>query len=373
MKLYWIAGEASGDARGAEVMKSLNALAVERGIAVEHRGAGGPQMRGLAPAIEDWSGEAVVGLWDVLKKYGYFRRQFDRMLAEIAECRPDAVILIDYPGFNLRIAKELKRRHPALTLIYYISPQVWAWNRGRIPKMAKMLDLMLCIFPFEKELYEESGLKTEFVGHPMLDSLAAKKCGLARDETLVGLFPGSRGKEVQRIFPVMLEAAAEIRKARPDLRFEAAAASEKLAGVMREMAAGYGVEVVLGKSHELMQRAGAGMVASGTATVEAAYFELPFVIVYCVAPLTWQVGKRLVRVPFLGMVNILAGKEIVREFLQEAARPVAIADEVLALVNGREARENQVQELRAVIAGLGEGGASVRAAEAIWDQLQPVV
>jgi lipid-A-disaccharide synthase len=371
MKLYWIAGEASGDARGAEVMKALSALAAEHSQTVESRGAGGPQMRALAPRIQDWSGEAVVGLWDVLKKYGYFRQQFNAMLKEVAEYQPDAVIFIDYPGFNLRLAKALRKQHPKLKLIYYISPQVWAWNRGRIPKMARTLDLMLCIFPFEKALYEKSGLKTIFVGHPMLDSLAAKRIDAPREEDLVGLFPGSRSKEVQRIFPIMLAAAAEMRKARPELRVEAAAASEKLATTMREMAAAYtGVIITVGKSQELMQRAGAGMVASGTATVEAAYFELPFVIVYSVAPLTWEVGKRLVSVPYLGMVNILAGKEIVREFLQKDAEPMAIADQMLALINNVEARETQTAELRAVIAGLGEGGAGKRAAQAIFEAIR---
>ena len=369
MKFYLIAGEASGDTRGAEVMRSLVTLASARGGAVEFHGAGGPQMQALAPAIQDWSGEAVVGLWDVLKKYPYFRRQFDAMLREIATLKPDAVILIDYPGFNLRMAKALKRLDPALRVIYYISPQVWAWNRGRIPQMARTIDLMLCIFPFEKALYEKSGLKTVFVGHPLLDSLAAKRGALPREETLVGLFPGSRKKEVSRIFPVMLETAKAMRKARPDLRFEAAAASETLAATMRTMAMGSPVTVRLGGSHELMNEAVVGMVTSGTATLEATFFELPFVLVYRVAPLTWMVGKRLVRVPFLGIANILAGREIIREFLQDAAEPAPLAEELLSMLNNPEKREAQQAEFRQVIAGLGSGGASVRAAEAILAEI----
>ena len=212
MKLYLIAGEASGDARGAEVMKSLLTRAEACGQSVEFFGAGGPQMQGLAPAIQDWSGEAVVGLWDVLKKYGYFKRQFDAMLAEIAERKPDAVVFIDYPGFNLRMAKALRKRANSPRLIYYISPQVWAWNRRRIPQMARTLDLMLCIFPFEKALYEQSGLPTVFVGHPMLDTLAAKKDpdAFPREKDLIGLFPGSRSREVSKIFPIMVAAAEAI-------------------------------------------------------------------------------------------------------------------------------------------------------------------
>jgi len=370
MKLYLIAGEASGDARAAELMRSLNALAAARGETVEYHGAGGPEMNALAPAIEDWSGEAVVGIWDVLKKYTYFRAKLTAMLREVEALRPDAVIFIDYPGFNLRLAKTIKQRDPSARLIYYISPQVWAWNRGRIPQMARMLDLMLCIFPFEKELYEKSGLKTTFVGHPLLDSLASKKASIPREESLVGLFPGSRNKEVQRIFPMMLETARQMRKARPELRFEAAAASEPLAATMRIMAAGTDTSVSLGGANELMNRSAVGMVTSGTATLEATFFEMPFVLVYKVAPVTWTIGKCLVRVPFLGISNILAGREIVREFLQSDARPEAVADELLSILNDPAKRETQRAEFRQVIAGLGQGGASVRAAEAIIEEFK---
>jgi lipid-A-disaccharide synthase len=233
---------------------------------------------------------------------------------------------------------------------------------------------MLCIFPFEKPLYEQSGLKTVFIGHPMLDSLAAKKIETPRDETLVALLPGSRRREVRKIFPVMLATARRMKQARAELRFESAAASEKAATMMRALAKKCGdadlCEIRVGGAHELMQRATAGMVASGTATMEAAYFRLPFVLIYKVAWLTWVVGKQLVRVPFLGMANILAGREIVREFLQEAAEPVAIADEMLRLLNDPPARQAQVREMDAVIAQLGETGAASRAADAILDEMK---
>lgn len=365
MKLYLIAGEASGDARGAELMRALR----EQVPDVEFFGAGGPQMGALAGGkFFDWVHEAVVGLWDVLKKYGYFRAQLDRMLDEIDRMRPDALVLIDYPGFNHRLAQAARKRCPELKIIDYISPQVWAWNRGRIPKMARYLDLMLCIFPFEKPLYEASGLPTEFVGHPMLDTLAAKRLGAPRETDLVALLPGSRGKEVRKIFPVMLESARLMRAQNPRLRFAAAAASETLATEMRALA-GDLCEVRVGTAHELMQRATAGMVCSGTATLESAYFGLPIVILYRVAWLTWVVGKQLVRVPFLGMPNILAGRPIVREFLQEAAKPEGIAPAVLALVHDSGARAALQQELAAVIAQLGEPGAGRRAAQAILHSL----
>jgi lipid-A-disaccharide synthase len=367
VKIYVIAGEASGDARGAELMRALHA----KHPGVEFHGGGGHEMRAIAgDHFTDWADEAVVGLWDVLKKYGYFRAQFDRMLAEISALKPAALLLIDYPGFNLRFAKAVKERLPETKIIYYISPQVWAWNRGRIPKMARMLDLMLCIFPFEEPLYTESGLKTVFVGHPMLDTLAAKRISGERDADLVALLPGSREREVRRIFPIMIEAARKIRSARPQTRFEASAASPALAEAMQQLLADAAFpenacRVSHGNSHELMQRAAGGMVASGTATLEAAYFGLPFVLLYKVAWLTWAVGKRLVRVPYLGMPNILAGREIVREFLQDAARPNSIAQQVVEFLDEPGARDGIQRDLAEVIAKLGDAGAGARAADAV--------
>jgi lipid-A-disaccharide synthase len=371
MKVYLIAGEASGDARGVELMRAL----WERDPSLEFFGAGGREMRALGGEhFTDWADEAVLGLWDVLKKYGYFKAQLDRMLADLALVQPDALVLIDYPGFNLRLAREAHRRFPRLKIIDYISPQVWAWNRGRIPKMARYLDLMLCIFPFEKPLYEQSGLRTVFVGHPLLDSLAPKRIDEPRDPRLVGLFPGSREKEVRKIFPVMVEAAIRMKDARPELRFEASAASHELADRMLATLESLGENeefcpVIVRNSHDLMQRAIAGMVCSGTATLEAAYFGLPLCIVYKVAWLTWIVGKQLVKVPHLGMPNVLAGREIAREFLQTAATPEALANETLRLVTNAEQREALQRDLAAVTAGLGDTGAAHRAATAILEEL----
>jgi lipid-A-disaccharide synthase len=326
-RLYFVAGETSGDARGAELMRALHALRPD----LEFHGAGGPEMRSLAgERFVDWADEAVVGLWDVLRKYPYFKARFNETLAEISQLQPVAIVLIDYPGFNLRLAKELRRTVPGLKIIYYISPQVWAWNRRRIPQMARALDLMLCIFPFETEFYKRSGLKAVFVGHPFVETLAAKRAACQRVDALVGLFPGSREKEVRRIFPAMLQATREIEKRDRTLHFEAAAASESVGNIMKECLRASGVAeescpISVGTAHLLMQRAVAGMVASGTATLEAAFFGMPLVILYKVAWLTWVVGKRLVKVDFLGMPNILAGRAIAREFLQNAMEPEEIA------------------------------------------------
>ena len=190
MTIYFVAGEVSADNHAAALMRSLRVLDPE----LKFIGRGGPQMQQVAGArIKNWIGDAaVLGLWEVLRKYGYFREQFRQTLNEIQESKPDAVILIDYPGFNLRVARSLRKQSHRHKTVYYISPQVWAWNRGRIPKMARWLDLMLCIFPFEKPLYEQSGLRTEFVGHPIVEQMARDRVPVARDPLLLGLFPGSR-------------------------------------------------------------------------------------------------------------------------------------------------------------------------------------
>lgn len=372
MKLYLVAGETSGDTRGAELIRSLRA----RRDGIEFRGFGGPRMAALAgaDAIHDWIEQAaVLGIIDVVRNYAYFRRQFALALDEIAREKPDAVVLIDYPGFNLRLAAALRKTGAKAKVIDYISPQVWAWNPGRIPKMAQTLDLMICIFPFEQPLYEQSGLKTVFVGHPMLDSLAGKRIEAGREENLLGLFPGSRDREVRKIYPVMLQTASLLAKSHPGLRIEASAASERMRARMEQIARRYPglrCEVTVKTSHQLMQRATAGMVASGTATLEAAYFGLPFVLLYKAAWLTFVIGRRLVKVKWLGMPNILADREVVREFLQENARPPAIALEMASLLDNHETRTAFQQNLRSVIARLGDPGASDRAAEAILEALK---
>lgn len=371
MKIYFVAGEASGDEHGAALMRSLRELAPD----CEFHGRGGPQMKALAgETLLNWvDAAAVVGLWEVVKRYGYFRAQFAQTLQEIAVGQPDAVVLIDYPGFNLRLARTLRARSPKLKIIYYISPQVWAWNRGRIRQMARYLDLMLCIFPFEAELYNASGLRTLFVGHPMIESLAARRSHEPRNPDLVGLFPGSRSREVKKIFPVMLGAAAGIVAQRPGTRFEVAAASEALAREIEQFAGRSPLRdrlnTVTGDSAGTMQRAAAGMVASGTATLESAYFRMPFVLVYKVSWPTYLAARLLMRVPFLGMPNVLAGRQIVPEFLQHEARPNAIADALLQLLDDRAARQEMISSFDAIIEKLGEAGASRRAAQAILAEL----
>lgn len=369
-----VAGESSGDTHGGALMRSLR----EQDPRVRFTGKGGPKMASVAAEsggkLDNWIAEAgVLGLWDVLRHYGYFRRKFASLLGELESNPPEAIILVDYPGFNLRLAKAIRKRRIPTRIIYYISPQVWAWNRRRIPEMVRALDLMICIFPFEKDLYESSGLPTVFAGHPMAEELRPVPVA-DRDPLLFGLFPGSREREVRRIFPAMVGAASLISRSRPEIRFEAAAATENHAVLMREMARGKGVPVTIaaGTSRDLMRRAGAGLVCSGTATLEAACLGLPYALVYKVATLTYEVGIRVIRIPYLGMVNILANRPVIREFIQHAATPAALADEGLRLLNSTEARERLSADLASVTSALGgEAGnpASLRAASAVLECL----
>ena len=352
-------------------MQSLRELAPD----CEFHGRGGPRMKAIAGGdFVNWiEAAAIVGLWEVVKHIGYFRKEFANALEEIATIKPDAVVLIDYPGFNLRLARTVRSRAPHSKIIYYISPQVWAWNRGRIVHMARYLDVMLCIFPFEAELYNASGLHTIFVGHPMIENLAKRRTGQARDPNLVGLFPGSRSREVKKILPVLLDAAAEIVTRRLATHFEIAAASEALAAEIETRLRAFPhrdrVRLVTGDSSGTMQRASAGIVASGTATLESAFFRMPFVLVYKVSWPTYLAGRLMIRTRFIGMPNVLADREIVPEFLQHEARPHPIAEAVLPLMDDLRRREKMIADFDGIIASLGETGASEKAARAILSEL----
>jgi lipid-A-disaccharide synthase len=381
--LWFVAGEESGDARAFEVMRALRELQP----ALRFGGAGGDRMESLCDGpFDNWiQRAAVVGLWDVLKNYGYFRKKFQACLRGIEETRPSAVVLVDYPGFNLRLARALRDSGYAGKILYHISPQVWAWNRSRIPRMARLLDLMICVFPFEAPMYEASGLHTVFAGHPLLEALAAERGGVERERDLLGLFPGSREREVRRVFPAMLGAARLVAEKKPGVRFEAAAAGPARAAQMRRMAEGFPVQVIEGGAHTLMQRATAGLVCSGTATLEAAFFGLPYALVYKTAWLTFEVGRRVVDVNALGIVNILnnylvnppadpkrpaaPAPHVVREFIQNDATPEALAGEALRLLGDATARENLARNLQDIVSSLRAEGAARRAAGAILAEL----
>jgi lipid-A-disaccharide synthase len=248
--------------------------------------------------------------------------------------------------------------------------------------MAHFIDLMLCIFPFEVDLYNQAGLRALFVGHPMIERLQARKSDTQRERNLIGLFPGSRSREVRKIFPVMLEAARELRQHNSNLRFEVASASEQLAQEItrlwlrhpadqtRDQEGRGAIQITVGRAAEIMQRAWAGIVASGSATLEAAYFRLPFVLIYKVAWPTYLAARLVVNVKYLGMPNLLADKEVVSEFIQHRAKPNAIVKAVQPLIEDANARERMISEFDAIVPKLGDIGASQRAARAIIEEIR---
>jgi lipid-A-disaccharide synthase len=372
--IYFVAGEVSADNHGAALMHCLRELDGE----LKFVGRGGPLMREVAgEQIKNWIGEAaVLGLWEVLRKYGYFREKFHETLREIRDSKPDAVVLIDYPGFNLRLARALRRQAPRQKIIYYISPQVWAWDRGRIKRMAHFIDLVLCIFPFEVDPYNQAGLRALFVGHPMIERLQGWKIDTKRDPNLIGLFPGSRSREVRKIFPVMVETARDLRQHNANLHFEVAAASEQLAREMKPAVVGLdqsqdreAIQIKLDETAVIMQRAWVGIVASGSATLEAAYFRLPFVLIYKVAWPTYLAARFVVSVKYLGMPNLLADKEVVPEFIQHRAKPTALVKALQPLIENANTRQQMISQFKVIITKLGDVGASERAARAIIEEI----
>ena len=393
--IYFVAGEHSGDNHGAALLKALRARAPQ----MQLLGRGGPKMRAIAGGkFRDWIDEtAVLGLWEVIRRYPFFRQQFQTTISEIEAARPSAVVLIDYPGFNLRLARALRAKLSELKIIYYISPQVWAWNRRRVSQMARSIDLMLCIFPFEPELYEESGMRAIFVGHPMVsiipsenvipvrsegsrDAISKQTLGdtsatlhSTRDDNLIGLFPGSREREIKKIFPVMREAAVELSHENPDLRFAVSAASEALADLIRPELSGKHATgkffIVKGEARSLMAKVNVGMVASGTATLEAALSQLPFVLIYRVAWLTYLAARLVVKIRYLGMPNVLADREIVPEFIQHKAQPRAIAAAVARLLTNKSERARMLADFAGVAQMLGRGEAGENAADAMITEL----
>jgi len=344
--LMFIAGEASGDAHAAELIKALRSQAPN----VEVFGAGGPKMQaGGMELLLDLTQHAVVGLVEVLKNYTKFRRIFWDMVQVAEDQKPDAVVLVDFPGFNLRFAAQMKQR--GIKVIYYISPQLWAWHASRAKQIERDVDLMLCIFPFEKDWYAEHApkLRVEFVGHPFAEKVKAEVGGIEREKKLVLLLPGSREREVVKIFPIM---GGLVDRMPNDLEFIAAAVNEQTAAMMMSHPR---IKVELGTAQELMQHATLAITASGTATMECAFYGCP----------TYLIGRMVVKVNWLAMPNVIAGREIVPEFIQHAAQPERIAAVARELLENGSEREAMQRELATVVESLGGTGASERAAQLI--------
>jgi len=368
-----VAGEVSGDIHAANLVRATNARQPD----LEWFGIGGPLMREAGvETLHDISEMAVMGLAEVLRRYPFFKRVLNEMLLLAEARKPDAVVLIDYPGFNLRLARQLRRC--GIRVIYYICPQVWAWHRERIPKMAKIIDHLITIFPFEAQHFAATGLPVTYVGHPLVDearrALALPAVILPwKQKRRIALLPGSRKQEIQRLLPVMWQAAAQLERRDADISFIIATPGEAevalIHSILKRRPGPRNVEVVASRTREVLRQADAAIVASGTATLETALMRCPMVVVYKVNPITYCIGKRLIKIPNIGMVNIVAGHQVCPELIQAAATPTALADAISPLISDSPERRQMLKDLDVVVAAMGEGGGSERAAEIVLGEL----
>ncbi len=379
--LIWIfAGEASGDIYGARLATELRKMLPPAKLHIA--GMGGHLMRDAGVEIMVDSTElGVVGLIEVFENIGTFVRIFQNLKNRAIKERPDAVILIDYPGFNLRFAKQMYNNK--IPVIWYISPQVWAWGKARIPKLAKYCSKMLVIFPFEPETYKNTSLDTEFVGHPLVNIVHMRKNpGIRRDPNLILLLPGSRFNEINRLFVSMLETAVALHAKNSDLRFAVAAPRQAIYERVKEIHRKFcevrkgeklpEVEIFCGETSRFLQEASTGLAASGTITVESAIAGLPLVVVYRLNPITYWIGRMLVKIPFFTMVNLIARKRIFEEFLQGDVNAVTLSAAIERILPGGSRREEVEKDMEFVVNSLSPGSedASRKAAEAVMQKVK---
>ncbi len=376
-----VAGERSGDLYGAELASELRRL-----TSVEIFGCGGDSMRqGGVETTVDSHQFAMVGITEVISGLPRARRAFHALLAEVDRRRPQLAILIDSPSLNLRLAKRLKQRR--IPLVYFISPQIWAWKKWRMRHLRQRVDKMLCIFDFEEAIYRQAGVPVEYVGHPLAEMMERRHrlsradffalAGLDPAVPTVALLPGSREIEVAYNLPTILDAASRLATQRgvQDIQFVLALAptldAERLESrVLADYAGKVTVRALTHATYDALEHSEVAVVASGTATVEAALLQCPMVVVYRVAPLTAFFARFMIDVPFYSMVNLLAAKPVVKELVQSGFTAENVADEVARLLDDGEARSKIVAELGAIRARLDVGGAMRRAASAIVDFLR---
>jgi lipid-A-disaccharide synthase len=367
-RLLVCCGEPSGDLYAAELIRQLRGTVGH----LEVVGLGGDHLKAEgASLIAHVRDLAVVGLLEVVRHLRRLRSVFRTVLKEVDRERPDVAILVDYPDFNLRLARRLKRR--GIPVVYYVSPQVWAWRAGRIESIRRTVAHMIVIFPFEEPLYRAAGVPATFVGHPLVEIvrpaadrrgfLAAQ--GLDPDRPVLAVLPGSRSQEVGHNLPAIAAALRLLAELRPDVQPALAAAPSVEPRIYATELRGIGIARVMGQTHALMAAATAGIVASGTATVEAALLGLPMVVVYRLSALTYLLGRPFVRVPHYAMANLIAGRQVVKELIQRDFSPASVTAEVLRLLSEGPGRSEVIQGLAEVRARLGGAGASARAAAVV--------
>jgi len=371
-----VAGEASGDMHGAKLIAAMREQSPNLAVC----GIGGPAL--AAQKVEilyDSAQLAVVGIVEVLSHLRFIREAMRALEYRLKEQRPNLLILIDYPDFNLILAKKAKQL--GIPVFYYISPQVWAWRSGRVKTIRKLVDRMAVILPFEKEFYQKFGMAVDFVGHPLLDSVQIAqtreiflRClGIAPDSTVIGILPGSRRREIAAMLPVFLAAAKLMRGqlVKPVFVLPLAptlSEGDLLASGLAE--AGVEVRVIRENRYELMATCNAVMAASGTVSLELAILDVPMVIAYRISPLTYFLGRRLIKVQYASLVNLVAGREVVLELLQHEAMPEKIARATVRLVTDQAARNRQLAGLAEVRKRLGGEGASTKTARLAWEMIK---
>lgn len=371
-KILIVAGEASGDIHAANLVKQLKKTYPD----AYWYGLGGKNLKSEGVDLScDLTSLAVVGFIEILKNYSKFKKIFDDLLQKTREVAPDAAILVDYPGFNLRLAAELKKL--GVKVIYFISPQIWAWGKQRIHFIKKNVDLMLVLFKFEEILYSDGKFNVRFVGHPLLDIVRPtmdrqrllETMGLKKNFRTVCLLPGSREREVSNHLPVMLEAAQKIHHRINEVQFlicrSTTVGRETYKKIIDATKIDFAYKVLDNLTYAGVNASDAAIVASGTATLETAILNKPMVIIYKVSFLTWILAKLCVRIPSIGLVNVVAGQRIVPELIQFDATPEKISKATIELLENKMKTEKIHAELYALKNTLGIPGASRRAAEEI--------
>ena len=360
-----VAGEASGDLHGARLIDALR----KRLPNIRISGAGGSAMRAAGAELTvDANDLSVMGFTAVFLKAPQILRHMARLKQLLTNRRPDLLILIDFPDFNLHLAGYAKKI--GIPVLYYISPTVWAWRAGRIHKIKRRVDHMAVILPFEQSIYEKHGVPATFVGHPLMDGAPAENPDASKMSTgegrAVALLPGSRECEVGRLLPEMLKAARILQQTDPDLHFEISRAPSIDAAMIEEIARPHGVahtSISDDPVYDLFRRCRLAIVASGTASLEAAIFGIPTIIVYSVSGLSYIMAKLLVHVPHIGLANLIANKRVLPELVQDQAQAPEIAATALRLLTDGEAYRRMQSELHGIRKQLGRAGASGRVAE----------
>lgn len=363
-----LAGEASGDAHGAEVVYELKKLHPD----IHLSGMGSKQMKQAGVDVFFNSASiAVVGIVEVLKHWGEIRQAMNLVRTKLETTQPDLLVLIDYPEFNLKMARHA--RSLGIRVLFYISPQVWAWRPKRIHKIGQSIDHMAVLFKFETEYYENANIPVTFVGHPLVDKVIPCKLaenkkqllGIAVQQRVVGLFPGSRLSEISRLLPVMLQTAALMQQQQPDLSFVLPVAETLNAESIQQQCAGYDVNIKLTTDnlYDVISICDAIVSCSGTVTLEIALLGIPLCIVYKTSWITFQIMSRLITIDHIGLANIVANESVVKELLQGKAEPGEISQELFRLLNDAHYRKRIKQGLHKVKLNLGEGKGSKRMAE----------